>query len=118
MRHAMSLNQGAHVVRLGARTEHHPAALKHETLDAGTRQRQIVRDRQNDQKDRVGVDAANARGSFGIVSVVVVRAWNELRDACGSAGQLKNRGIRRVNLNRGEGRRRQSGRSGNHVRKR
>src|SRR5258708_34519279 len=102
MRHAMSLNQGAHVVRLSARTEHYPAALKHETLDAGTRQRQIVRDRQNDQKDRVGVDAANARGSFGIVSVVVVRARNQLGDARGPAGQLKNRGIGWVSPYRGE----------------
>src|SRR6266436_8975443 len=102
MCHSMFLNQRAHVVGLGARAYHHPAAVKHETLDTGARQRQVVRDRKHDQEDRIRGYTTNARSSFGIVSVVVVRARDQLWDSRGPAGQLKNCGIHWVNPYRGE----------------
>src|ERR1700686_538474 len=118
MCNSMFLDQRAHVVRLGAHAENHLAAVKHKALNAGTRQWQIVRDRKHDQKDRIPSNTANARGGFGIVSIVVVRARNQLRDARGPAGQLKNRGIRWVDPYRGEGRRWKLRRYCNHVRER
>src|ERR1700687_6112520 len=118
MCNTMFLDQRAYVVRLGARAENHFPAVKHEALNAGTRQWQIVRDRKHDQKNRIRGNTANARCGFGIVSVVVVRARNQLRDARGPARQLKNRGISRVNPYRGEGRLWKLRRRCNHVRER
>ena len=59
MRYPVLLDQRAHIVRLGARAEHHPPALKQKTLNAGTRERQIVRDGQHDQKNRIPGNPAN-----------------------------------------------------------
>ncbi len=64
MRDAVLFDQRANVFGLGAGAEHHAAAVKKKTLNAGTRQRQVVRDRQNDQQDGILADGANSEATL------------------------------------------------------
>ena len=89
MRHAVFLDQRAHVFRLGAGADHDFAPLEKKSLDPGAGQRQVVRDGQNEQQNRIAVISHTCRGDFGIVGVVVVRARNQLGNARGAAGKLK-----------------------------
>ena len=88
----------------GARTgrQHHGGAVEQIALQAGTGERQVVRDRQHDQQARIGRHFGFPRRLFRIIRIVVVAARDQLRDPGGAAGKLEHRGIGRIDLDRGE----------------
>jgi hypothetical protein len=95
---AMFLDQGANVLGPWAGAEHYASAMEKETLNPGTRERKVVRDGQNYEQDGILADPANAGSYFGVVRVIVVGARNQLRNAGGTAGKLKDGWVHGIDM--------------------
>ena len=89
----MPLDEREDILAARGIRKHHFASMQKKSLQTGTSERQVVRQRKHVQQNLIRAYRRNRSRHFGIVNVIIVGPRDQLGHAGGAAGKLEQRRV-------------------------